>query len=307
LFSVGGVDGIDRPASSVRPSGRPRLAAPSEHLVEEESYSAGGYFRGILSGSSVATAVASAAAAVGWSYRPELTAKELVDLLYQGGEPLTGQYADYCLDLAGGCDLIHRISICGVVEAACASRALTCSETFDCVRRPAFSDDRPGVSPAVVSYLEAHIDEVPAAPTMIGYAQACQANVTAPVGSTDIPCPNRQFENSVSEPVNHPQPGEAPCRLCALTKVGVTDYKLFVSINYSLPPTTTISNGSIELTYANGSVSFHNVPLGPLQPGAEVFTPMTIDQPGFIKATISFLIDGNGQTYSSRDPLVLEE
>jgi hypothetical protein len=306
LFSVGGVDGLDRPASNVRPGARPRLAAPAEHSAETDLMPFGNVFNSILSGSSVSAGVGTAAAAIAWSYRSSATATEIAELLYDGGEPLAGHYADYCAPGAS-CGLIHRISMCGVVQQACAAGGSTCPSSISCARRPAFSDSILHVPPAVVEYLSDNTFKLGEEPTITAYEPACDAEVTKPIGSSNIPCPNYQFANSISEPVNHPQPGEVPCRLCVLSRVEATNqYRLFVGITTVLPQGTSVSNGSMELILPNGTRRFYDLPLGTLYPGSEVQLPMTIEPSGFSKATISFLISGNGQIYSSKDPLVLD-
>lgn len=307
LYSVGGVDGVDQPSLNVRPFGRPLLAAPAENLAQKTVFSWGDEFRSVLSGSSVSTAVASAAAAVAWSYQEQEPSLEIAELLYESGEPLYGQTADYCYGRTS-CDEIHRISMCGVLQQTCSTWRATCPDRYpiSCSRRPAYSDDRVTVDPGLSLYFEANVQKVPPQPTATAYVAVCGGDVTAPIGSTDIPCPNDQYANSVADPANHPQPGAIPCRLCMLLRsTPPPELKLYVAINSDFPPGTTITNASIELSYPNGSHQNQNVELGTLSPGYEAQTTIRVEPSGFNKATISFLITAPGAApYSSRDPLI---
>lgn len=308
LYSVGGVDGADNPSLNVRPGGRPRLAAPAENLAMETTFSYGATFRNVLSGSSVSTAVASAAAALAWSYQTSAPADAIAELLYDSGEPLTGQSADYCRG-GTGCDPIHRISMCGVLQETCSVWRPTCPGfPIECARRPAYSDDRVRVNPALSAYFAMAVPKFNPLPTATSYVPVCSADVTAPIGSTDIPCPNYQYANSVAEPANHPQPGAVPCRLCMLLRSSPSpEFKLYVAINSDFPAGTTISNPSVEVTYPNGEHPFQNVSIAGLAPGYEGQVTISISPTNFTKATISFLISTPGAPpYSTRDPLIFD-
>ncbi|MCA9696805.1 MAG: S8/S53 family peptidase, partial [Myxococcales bacterium] len=112
LYAVAAVDGNDRPLLNARPRSRSRLAAPGlEGLAEDLD----GALTMPLSGSSIATAVASGTAALLWSYRPELRPDQVADLLYSGGWD-TGAVADFAL---GTPESVHRLSVCGALAQAC--------------------------------------------------------------------------------------------------------------------------------------------------------------------------------------------
>ncbi len=112
VHAVGGVDQFDQPLINARVGGRPRLAsyAANATIVDD------GLATETLTGSSVASAVASGAAALLWSYRHDLTPDEVVERLYSAGWD-TGDQADF--ELAGGSSSINRISVCGALTAAC--------------------------------------------------------------------------------------------------------------------------------------------------------------------------------------------
>jgi hypothetical protein len=304
LVSVGGVDGADVVVASARTGARPRLAAPAEHSGQSEILPSGTEYRGILSGSSVASAVGSAAAAVAWAYQPQQTATDIATMLFDGGEPLPGATADYCPAGITSC-AVHRISICGTVHAACASGGPRCPPSVSCTRRPAFSDARVHLPPEMRKMFEGVLPAIPPpGSSETTFVPECNAEVTRPSSSSDIPCPNRQYANAIEGPYDHPQPGATPCRICAISEVSATEYKLFVSIDPNLDGGVSVSNGSIELVYPNDEIRYYNVALGTLDPGDEVYAEMQVE-PGFVKGTISFLITGAGQSYSSKDPLVV--
>jgi hypothetical protein len=116
VHAVGGVDENDRPLINGRLKGRPRLAAlGSNGLVA----TAGGSTEP-LTGSSVATAVTTGAAALLWSYLPRSRPDEIVELLYGSGLGL-GELADFA-KLGSGDWEIHRLSVCSALEKACAGQ-----------------------------------------------------------------------------------------------------------------------------------------------------------------------------------------
>lgn len=117
LRAAGGVDGEDRVLFNTPVLGRPRLAAPASSAIVPDpaplaAQTAGGY-----TGSSVAAAVTSAAAAIAWAYPPQRTADEVADFVYAQGVDLQ-QSASFCRG-GNGCDSIHRISMCRTTRAAC--------------------------------------------------------------------------------------------------------------------------------------------------------------------------------------------
>ncbi|MCA9622866.1 MAG: S8 family serine peptidase, partial [Myxococcales bacterium] len=122
LYSVGGVDNTDAPLYNTRPGGRPRLAAPAflatpDHPSSREL--------GPFTGSSPAVAVATAAAALIWSYNPGLSPETVMDRVYQYSTVELDETADYCY--ASQCDKIRRISICDIVKALVSPMPFQCN------------------------------------------------------------------------------------------------------------------------------------------------------------------------------------
>ncbi len=116
VYAVGGVDGRDLPLGVARPGSHPRLVAPAAHVLlrqEGETQPAGDV---PLSGTSLAAAAASGAAALVWAWRPELDAAAVMALLYASGAPVEG-LAD--IDLHGPMPR-RRLDVCASLDLACA-------------------------------------------------------------------------------------------------------------------------------------------------------------------------------------------
>lgn len=131
VYAVGGVDEHDRSLINARLGGRPRLAA----MGANGTVVIGNQNTEPLTGSSVATAVVSGAAALVWSYRPELTPDEVVNILYTTGWN-TGDWADF--DLSGSGPAIRRVSVCAALDAACNGMpAIQCPDLGCTAKAPA--------------------------------------------------------------------------------------------------------------------------------------------------------------------------
>lgn len=124
VTAVSAVDELDRPLASTRPKGQSRLVAYGHNVVVPDTR-ADGYTQ-ILSGSSMSTAVATAAAAAAWSYRPDLTFDRVAELMYEKsvelapGAPTGSRVTDFCLGSSAACSAqpLRRVSVCSVAAAA---------------------------------------------------------------------------------------------------------------------------------------------------------------------------------------------
>lgn len=124
VVAVGGVDHLDAPLVNSRLGGQPALVALGANGIaagEAESAAA-------LTGTSVSTVVASSAAALAWSYRPELSPDALVDAVYTAGwatgeDASAGAYAG---------DPVRRVSICASLDAVCEGQAPEQCPALDC-------------------------------------------------------------------------------------------------------------------------------------------------------------------------------
>jgi hypothetical protein len=87
VYAVSGVDSQNHPLVNTREKGEASRVAYADHVVVEDLHTPG-QFTATLTGTSVASAVVSTIAAIVWSYRPELSSAEVMDILSDSGEPL---------------------------------------------------------------------------------------------------------------------------------------------------------------------------------------------------------------------------
>lgn len=126
LYAVGGVQADGSPLANARPGGMPRRAAYGETEI--------------FAGSSVATAVASSIAAVVWDTFPDLTSREVMEVLDGAGrhaESLLPLKADFWFGAYPGtaeaAPAVRRLSLCTVLEQACRERpAAACPLRSSC-------------------------------------------------------------------------------------------------------------------------------------------------------------------------------
>jgi len=115
LVAVSGVDYHDDPLATARPAGITGIAGLGLGGV---AWDPADPVPPSLTGSSVATAVVSAAGALVWAYTPSWAAGEVIQAVYTGGIDVGA--ADACPMLLDACRS-HRTSVCGALQAAGAS------------------------------------------------------------------------------------------------------------------------------------------------------------------------------------------
>jgi subtilisin family serine protease len=153
VYAVGGIDGQGRSLANARVGSRPRLAAPA---VQGLAVGRDGAYTVALSGSSVAAAVATGAAALAWSYRPELDPGALAELLYDSGAS-TAEQSEF--GLLGGAS-IRRLSVCKALARACADHLGAECPLLECPELAATQDDRELVRTAIAERRAASPDSV---------------------------------------------------------------------------------------------------------------------------------------------------
>jgi len=125
IHAVGGVDLRDERLAISRPWSQPRLSAYGEAVTTPADTATG--FTTPLSGTSASAAVASGIAAAVWTVRPELTAHDVMSLVYMGGRRLDGASGnvrsriEVCLgDPKDRCGkwIVRRASLCGAMNEA---------------------------------------------------------------------------------------------------------------------------------------------------------------------------------------------
>lgn len=117
VYSIGGLASPTESMAGTRNAGKPRLFAPASHVV------AGDPMTPSMTGTSLAAASASGAAALLWSYQPTLPANRVMQLLYAFGANTT---AVSDVGLGGATFPIHRLDTCASLVAACAIPGAQC-------------------------------------------------------------------------------------------------------------------------------------------------------------------------------------
>jgi len=309
LYSAAGVRFDDRPLANGREGGRSRLAAPA-------FLAAGGYLNSdgvllsteILSGSSVAAAVTSAAAALLWSYRPQLRPGEVMKLLYDSGVSLSPDpegepvEADYCLHPP--CGEVRRISLCGALEWACSGAPGRCNlGALSCEERAAYSGEGPEFQ-SLLPEMEAQRapDEISAADMAEGLEllSLCEpASGAKHLRSSEslesypeVPCPAYQYNRAM--PWSSPQPGDNPCPHCWLW-----DDKVGIYIDPDFDGTLTDAKLVFYDKYGFSLSAYSLEDLGQLQAGdVSYLSEISVDATQAISVSINFLVDGKYSTSS---------
>ncbi len=298
VFAVGGLESNDADLGLGRPLSRPELVAPAAHAIVADDDSDNGHST-LQTGTSVAAAVASAATAIVWSYRPELSAHEAIETIYQGGADV-GRPAEVCAGSGPCVRNAHRVSICGALVEACSEDAGGCpSSVPECDRQPGGRDARPNFEISMTDRVVSGADLV----AVSSVEGPCFGEV---YGSSElalnIPCPASQLPPGYLPSGVTPQPKKGPvCPHCAYLR---DEGRLFIEID----PAVTWSVGEPVLTIvvdsAAGDVRFVNLAeqIPCLAPGESVtVTDLEIEAPTFESATIEFVIDGE---YSERSPVL---
>lgn len=273
VYSAGGVDGRDEPLANARPGARPLLAAPGFVVPGNKTVAGVPVAVGPFTGSSVAAATLTAAAALVWQRQQNLRPDEVVGIVRNAGHALTDP-ADYCL--APPCGNIRRISICESLAAAGAP--VTCgavtiaagagsNPTYDAATLAALT----AVGPAAADGT-ALLSPFKPAPCK----KSTLSSGAGPNGPLEA-CPGQILPTDVLFPSVDPQPEPNPCPSCT-----VASSQLELSIDASLsspvvPQTLTYSKrGVVVLRYDLASaVDVNGVRLGAgLAPGS--YTRVTL-------------------------------
>lgn len=230
LFAVGGVDAADRRLALSRPTGMPRLVA---HGAEVVTSSSAGYSNN-LTGTSMSTAVVSAAAAAAWAYAPTLAPAQLMSYVTSGAVDLSQSVpsgeaiktsADFCL--AGQvCGSIKRVTVAGSIAAVCASGYASCESGV--------------VDPLKSKVLAAYAGKRPSWSTSwstIDPKLAQKTSVGAECVGTNCALPSSKYVNQITKPWVGPQPGKGGCDVCGLTGFG-DFYLVLTDPWWQMGPTT---------------------------------------------------------------------
>ena len=199
VYAIGGMNGANVEMPGSRALGMPRLAAAASHAVAQPRGDALPEVT-VRTGTSVSSAVASAAASLVWSFDKNLTPKQVMQKLYNTGNPLT-----FDADFGIGEGLpVHRIDVCGAVQAVSANpAALTCDDP-----REVTSGELADAVAGLVDNSESFTNEDP-----LPCTNACGEEFTfSPKEGGARGC-------LAAEPdpwrfLTKPQPPESPCKEC---------------------------------------------------------------------------------------------
>lgn len=222
VHAAGAARADGSPLSNSRFRGLPRLLAFADHGVTESPVA--DQPTATLTGSSVAAAVVSAAAAAAWSYRSDLRADEIMQALYDGGTDL-GIEADFCLggrraDLCPpqGGQIVHRkrVAVCDTVVDLCAAGGGDCPDPADLPVCPAWPPPPPDLSGVDLPFAE--VVDADGLTAIYANDPVCQGEILAydPAFPPVDPCPHHQYWDLALEAWLGPQPGSNPCPNCGL-------------------------------------------------------------------------------------------
>jgi hypothetical protein len=219
VHAVGGIEADGGVLDNARPHSAPRLAAYADHAVVE-SLALGpppsGRPTATLTGSSVATLLASINAAVAWTWQPSRGPHDIAALLHgaaSGTASVLGRNVDVCLrDAAGRCVdgivSVHRLDLCLTRKRAGPHIA-----SLDCAWAP--TDPRLGVDRAAFDATATVLDL--GNYVSIGHDPACgtaEIYADASVPLRGSPCPHLELLGVASRPWVMPQPGSDTCQHC---------------------------------------------------------------------------------------------
>lgn len=276
VHAVGGLDEADDALINARLEAMPRLAALGANGIVDPGAEA-------LSGTSVSAAVASATAALLWSYRPELRPDQVMQLIYDAGWA-TGEVADFALT---GIPAVRRVSVCAALDDACTGQSGQCPTPGCSATAPAIDGNLSGFEAAVEAVLEDPQTNVESFQVATA-AQFPTCDPPTEMGSTDLASP---------------QPEVPLCSRCNLSKTGgflANDDELSMTIDPSYAGQ--ILGLKLVLMDAAGTASYHGFESDVVdslnrQPYPVDITRVLIEAAGAQGAALQFaLADGSIQT-----------
>ncbi len=279
VYAVGGLDARDMPLENSRELGRPKLNAYGFAVV---SSNLGGGHTDPMTGTSMATATASAAASVIWSYKPELTPREVVSLMLASSAPLANEQADFCYG-AAPCGNASRISVgAAYARAQCNVDAVCAANLF--AKPVPYSGKNP-------SWTTSWATAIPGGVDRLAEAKPC-TDPSAP--SCADPTANAKTKEAT--PWVQPQPGAHGCDIC-----GLGGSELYVTLDPSVYMNTQL--GYLTLYGANPNATIQYVI--PVPAGARTFSVGNVVAPvgGTTSAALSFKVAAPSGTFVTHEQI----
>jgi hypothetical protein len=219
LHAVSGIEGDGSVLDNARTGANARLAAYGDHAVIESQARAAGEPTATLTGSSVATLLASANAAVAWSWRHTDSAQQIADILYNasnGTSSMLPRAADFCLGNAssgvcsGGANAqSHRLSLCLTRWMAFGS-ALGSSSCAWNTGNPTLALDYSAFDNSAPIFNLATLDQT----QVVAACGNAIVHFNSTRGIPAIPCPHLTLPSIGARPWVLPQPGTDLCPQC---------------------------------------------------------------------------------------------
>lgn len=285
VYAVGAVDGLDQPLVNSRAGGQPRLVATGINGVNASSG-----FKA-LSGTSVASAVASATAALIWSYDETRTPDEVAELLHSTGWA-TGATADFSLAGTPAPMDVRRISVCAALDQACAGEPPFLCPQPGCAAEAPLSD-------AGLGDFSTQVDLVLATATVDAYTGAV----------TEVPiCLPGPWTNLAD-----PQPEVPVCPYCNIDippEDDSVDPDDVLSMSLHAEYATETILGVTLTTYDSARTAtvhrFATEVIDSLNDGSSGVTTVTLDVPDATVASLEFTIESaSGDVYSQANAITV--
>jgi hypothetical protein len=224
VHAVGAVDSEDWPVVNARAGAQPRLVAAGQSVsapipigtvfglpgeATQTVVADGG--TAPRTGTSVAAAAVSAAAATVWSYAPTMQPEELMELVYTSGAGL-GEPADFCAGET--CESVRRLDLCAAVAAVCNATSARCYGPPSCTSIPAHG----GSAFELPQHLALAVEALFAGAPLYAPAMDLDKPVVEPLCGghsfghvgfdlAKYPCIDRQYHADAAVPFALPQPG----------------------------------------------------------------------------------------------------
>lgn len=213
VYAIGGLDQKHSIMPGTRNLGMPRLAASATHTVAQERTGLPGDV--VKTGTSLSSAVASGAASLLWSFRPDLLPGEVMDLLYDKGFDV-GETSTF--DPGG--EAIHGVDVCAALTEACTAPPIS---ALACNGNLALLDCDPPFPVSIPDFIDT-IADAAGTPNIQEYEvdfEECNAGCGGPEPRVyESPGIARDCEAIAIDPLTRftePQPPKNGCSDCVLT------------------------------------------------------------------------------------------
>lgn len=306
VHAVGGLFGVDSEMVSSRELGMPRLAAAASHAVARDRQGLTG--DEMRTGTSLSSAVASAAASLVWSYRPEMSPARVMEVLYESGG-LTSATADF----GGGTSIpVRRVDACSAVEFVCAL------PTSDCGTTPGGHELQCDADPPVtLSGIVSTVENLPPAilkvrEAVFGTVEKCDSRRCGdPIVFHPHDTETRECDDVERDPwswLTSPQPTTSGCSDCILTTTTIDPTVLltvdekFASDTLVAIDVVVVDKGGTKFVYSLKDVDTGMVPALDESKVATYQVPFDLNGVEAVEATVLMTFASGTET---EDPMLL--